>query len=201
MPASFRTSVQRDVARWSGSDRRVSVVRTVRLIAGQPGAQASFLVRLQMAFQRRGRKRLARIASILNLRLTGAEFVVGCRVAPGLVMRHPQGIVVGHGTVIGDDCTILHRVTLGERYGDGSGANHDYPTLGDRVVVGAGAAILGGISVGDDAVVGANAVVLRDVAPGDVVVGIPARSTRGRPQSDNLVDSLDRMSPPPADPS
>jgi serine O-acetyltransferase len=149
-----------------------------RIVVGQPGGQAAFLLRVQMACQARSRWRLARAVSLLNLRMTGAEFVVGCLVGPGLVMRHPQGIVVGGGATIGADCTILHRVTIGERYGDGSSLEHPYPTLGDRVVVGAGAAILGGVRIGDYALIGANAVVLTDVAANDVFVGVPARSTR-----------------------
>jgi serine O-acetyltransferase len=136
------------------------------------------LLRLQVSIHAAGRLQLARAVSLLNLRLTGAEFVVGCRVGPGLVVRHPHGVVVGRGTVIGEDCTILQRVTLGERYGDGADLSHVYPRLGARVVVGAGAAILGGVRVGDDAVVGANAVVLQDVEAADVVVGVPARSTK-----------------------
>ncbi|MGH9423103.1 MAG: hypothetical protein ACRD3J_24210 [Thermoanaerobaculia bacterium] len=90
-------------------------------------------------------------------------------------MRHPQGIVVGRGATIGADCTILHRVTLGERYGDGTDSRHEYPHLGARVVVGAGAAILGSVTIGDDVVVGANAVVVRSVAAASVVVGVPAK--------------------------
>jgi serine O-acetyltransferase len=93
-------------------------------------------------------------------------------------MRHPQGIVIGNGSVVGEDCTLLHAVTLGERYGDGGNGAHSYPVLGNRVVVGAGAAILGAVRVGDDAVIGANAVVLHDVASNDVAVGVPAKSVR-----------------------
>jgi len=113
--------------------------------------------------------------SQVNVRLTGAEFLVGCRIGPGLVVRHPQGIVIGSGSIVGSDCTILHRVTVGERYGDGIDPRHRYPTVGARVVIGAGAALLGGIDVGDDAVIGANAVVLQDVPAGALAVGVPAR--------------------------
>lgn len=171
--AAFR----RDLARWAGTSRPSALTAT-RLIVANPGVQAVFLLRAQMALQAAGRRRLARAVSILNLRVTGAEFVIGCRVGPGLMLQHPQGIVIGGGAAIGEDCTILHQVTLGERYGDDTDARHEYPHLGARVVVGAGAVILGGVWVGDDAVVGANAVVVRDVDAADVVVGVPARSSR-----------------------
>jgi len=150
----------------------------LRIIVGQPGAQAALLLRVQMALQAKERTGLAHAVSLLNLRMTGAEFLVGCRIGQGLVMRHPQGIVVGHGAVVGEDCTILQGVTLGQRHLDGSDPEDGYPTLGARVVVGAGAAILGTVIVGDDAIIGANAVVLQDVDSHDVVVGVPARSAR-----------------------
>jgi serine O-acetyltransferase len=175
---SLRGALQRDLTRWVGSAHRVGALEAFRIVVGQPGGQAAFLLRVQMACQAKRRWRLARAVSLLNLRMTGAEFVVGCRVGPGLVMRHPQGIVVGGGAVVGVDCTILHRVTIGERYGDGSSLAHPYPTLGNRVVVGAGAAILGDVRVGDEAVIGANAVVLHNVVANDVFVGVPARSAR-----------------------
>jgi len=171
-------SLRRDLQRWEKTPRPPSLPRMMEMVAIFPGVQAVVFLRLQLAAQAAGHWRMAHVLSVVNVRLTGAEFVPGCRVGAGLVVRHPQGIVVGHGSVIGDDCTILQHVTLGERYGDGDSGEHSYPSLGSCVVVGAGAAILGGIRVGDHASVGANAVVTRDVDECDVVVGVPARSTR-----------------------
>jgi serine O-acetyltransferase len=185
MAFDARSAFNRDLARWLGTERTPIASVATRLVAGNPGVQAVLLLRTQMALEDAGRPRLARVVSMINLRMTGAEFVVGCRVGPGLVLRHPLGVVVGEGAVVGDDCTLLHGVTLGERYGDGSDSGHKYPQLGSRVVVGAGAAILGGVRVGDDAVIGANAVVLADVLATDVVVGAPARSI-GVPGLDGL---------------
>jgi serine O-acetyltransferase len=174
--SASRSAFRRDLARWVGSGHPIAPARATKLVIANPGVQAALLYRIQVAVQATGRHGLARAVSLLNLRLTGAEFVVGCRIGPGLVMRHPQGIVIGNGAIVGRDCTLLHRVTLGERYGDGSDVSHAYPTLGDRVVVGAGAAILGRVHIGDDVAIGANAVVLRDVASNDVSVGVPAHS-------------------------
>jgi serine O-acetyltransferase len=177
----MRAGFARDLERWTGHDAPTPALRAAKLVLGWPGVQAVLLLRAQLALEAAGHSRFARVASLINLRLTGAEFMVGCRVGPGLVVRHPQGIVIGSGAVVGADCTILHRVTLGERYGDGADPLHEYPTVGDRVVIGAGATVLGGITVGDDASIGANAVVVRDVPAGDLVVGIPAKSAgRGR---------------------
>ncbi len=171
-------AVHRDLSRWDLTESRVSPRRAAVLLLTYPGAQAASLMRAQLACQARGRFTLARLISVANLRLTGAEFVPGCWVGPGLVMRHPQGIVVGAGVKIGTDCTILQHVTLGERHADGKPGDHGYPVLGDGVVVGAGAVVLGGLHVGDRAVIGANAVVTRDVENEDVVAGAPAKSVK-----------------------
>jgi serine acetyltransferase len=89
-----------------------------------------------------------------------------------LTIEHQHGIVVHGGVRMGDDCTIRQGVTLGNKTKD---RPMDAPTLGHRVNVGAGAAILGAVSVGDDAQVGANAVVLKDVPAGAIAVGVPAK--------------------------
>lgn len=183
MSVKPRVAFRRDMARWIGATHCPSAFVTTRLILANPGIQAVLLLRAQAALQADGHHRLARAVSLFNLRLTGAEFVVGCWIGPGLVLPHPQGIVIGGGSVVGENCTILHRVTLGERYGDGADSEHKYPRLAGRVVIGAGAAILGGVMVGNGAVIGANAVVLHDVEAADVVVGVPARSTKAAADS------------------
>ena len=97
--------------------------------------------------------------------LPRADIGGGCMIAHGL------GLVIGGGTVIGEDCTLLHGVTLGEVRFD----ELDCPRVGNRVTIGAGAIVLGGIAIGDDAVIGAGSVVLADVPAGTVVAGVPAR--------------------------
>ena len=89
-----------------------------------------------------------------------------------VVIEHQGGIVIHGSAVIGDECVIRHGVTLGNRYLD---QPQEAPRLGARVNVGAGAKILGAVTIGDDAQIGANAVVLCDVPPGATAVGIPAR--------------------------
>jgi serine O-acetyltransferase len=140
----------------------------------RPGVRAVVLFRVQEALLLRGRRRLAELVSASNAFLTGAELLVGCEFGPGLVIRHPYGIVVGHGARAGADCTLLHHSTLGERRADG-GAAPDYPRLGNGVTIGVGASVLGGIHVGDGSHIGAAAVVLHDVPPRSVAVGQPAR--------------------------
>ena len=96
------------------------------------------------------------------------DIAPGTRIGGGLLMPHPNGIVVHPDCVIGPNCLLMQQVTLGLGRGG-------VPRLGGHVDVGAGARIIGGITVGDHAVVGAGAVVTRDVAPGVTVAGIPAR--------------------------
>ncbi len=103
---------------------------------------------------------------------TGIEIHPGATIGHGLFIDHGMGVVIGETAVIGDDVTIFQGVTLG---GTGKEKGKRHPTIGHRVVIGAGAKILGNITVGDDVRIGANAVVVRDVPPDSTVVGVPGR--------------------------
>ncbi len=107
------------------------------------------------------------------LRRYGLEIQVGAEIGGGLYIPHPVGVVMAPRRA-GRDCSVIAAVTIGMRN------EWSFPSLGDRVFVGAGARVLGGITVGDDAVIGANAVVISDVPPGARAVGIPARITPAR---------------------
>lgn len=151
-----------------------SILGALDLATSHPGFLACALLRLMHHFHQRGHRRVAYKVRALNHALTGADFVPGCKIGAGLLAHHPNGIVIGGGVQVGTNCTILQHVTLGEKQADGRGAPQ-YPRLGDDVVVGAGAAILGPVTLGDGSVVGANAVVLSDAPQGSTVVGNPAR--------------------------
>ena len=119
---------------------------------------------------------LPQLLTSIALCMTGAEIFPQARIAPGLTIKHPGGIVIGSGAKIGRDCTILQNVTLGEKLG--ASGDHSYPTIGNRVTICAGAVIVGPVTIGDDATIGANAVVLMDVPAGATAVGVPARILR-----------------------
>jgi serine O-acetyltransferase len=104
----------------------------------------------------------------------GVDILPRAEIGGGCIIAHGLGLVIGGRTVIGEDCTLLHGVTLGEVRFD----ELDCPRVGNRVTIGTGARVLGGITVGDDAVIGAGAVVLADVPPGATVAGVPARVIR-----------------------
>jgi serine O-acetyltransferase len=119
-----------------------------------------------------GFKWLARVISHAGRFFTGIEIHPGATIGRRVFIDHGMGIVIGETAEIGDDTTLYHGVTLG---GTSWNKGKRHPTLGRNVVVGAGAKILGPITVGDAAKVGSNAVVVRDVPPGATAVGIPAR--------------------------
>ena len=144
-----------------------------------PGILATLVLRSQMHCHERGRVRTGNLLRTLGLFLVGADFVPGCSAGPGLLMHHPAGIVFGRGARIGCNATILQRVTLGEAHTDYR-SDGRYPSLGDNVTVGAGASILGDVTVGDGAVVGAHSLLLSDVPKGCTAVGVPHESSHKR---------------------
>jgi serine O-acetyltransferase len=102
--------------------------------------------------------------------VTGADIPLNCHIGGGLLLTHPNGVVIFPDAVIGPNCLILQQVTIGT-----GGAKPGAPILGGHVDVGAGAKILGGVKIGDRALIGSNAVVLQDVPRGATAVGIPAK--------------------------
>jgi len=107
--------------------------------------------------------------------LTGIEIHPGAAIHPGLFIDHGMGVVIGETTVIGKNVTLFQGVTLG---GTGKETGKRHPTLGDNIVVGAGAKVLGNITVGSNSYIGANAVVIKDVPANTTIVGVPGRITK-----------------------
>jgi serine O-acetyltransferase len=137
------------------------------------------LHRIAHRFHRGGRTRLALGTAALSKALTGVEIEPGARIGENFTIVHGVGLVIGQGSVIGANCTVYQGVTLGTRYDVPSTRSGDHiagePTLGDGVVIYAGAKIFGPVSIGDGAVIAANAVVLVDVPAHKLAVGVPAR--------------------------
>jgi serine O-acetyltransferase len=119
-----------------------------------------------------GAKWLARVISHIGRWLTGIEIHPAAQIGRRFFIDHGMGVVIGETAVIGDDCTLYHGVTLG---GTSWQKGKRHPTLGNGVVVGAGAKVLGPIEVGDGARIGSNAVVVKAVPAGSTVVGVPGR--------------------------
>ncbi|MBP3254911.1 MAG: serine O-acetyltransferase [Clostridia bacterium] len=115
---------------------------------------------------------LARYISQIGRFLTGIEIHPGAKIGRRLFIDHGMGIVIGETSTIGNNCTIYHGVTLG---GTGKEKNKRHPDIGNNVIIGCGAKILGPIKIGDDVKIGANAVILNNVEPGVTIVGIPGK--------------------------
>ena len=144
------------------------------------GLHAVWWHRVAHALWKRGMRFLPRAISQLNRFLTGIEIHPGATLGRRLFIDHGMGVVIGETAVVGDDVLIYHGVTLG---GTGHGRGKRHPTIGDRVVIGAGAKLLGDIELGHDSAVGSNAVVVRSAGPWTTLTGIPAqgRPRRGAP--------------------
>src|SRR5581483_1502973 len=123
---------------------------------------------------------LARLVSQYSRFLTGIEIHPGAKLGKRLFIDHGLGVVIGETAEIGDDVLLYQGVTLG---GTGSQRGKRHPTIGDRVVIGTGAAVLGNIMLGDDVKVGAGSVIVHSVPAGSTVVGIPGKVVKGRAEA------------------
>jgi serine O-acetyltransferase len=142
----------------------------LEVVLAYPGFHARQLHRLAHALHRRGVPLLPRLVSHLNRFLTGIEIHPGAVIGERLFIDHGMGVVIGETAVIGDDCHLHQGVTLG---GTSTRRVKRHPTLGNGVLVGAGAQLIGAITVGDHARIGAGSVVVTNVPPYATVVGVP----------------------------
>lgn len=142
------------------------------IITCYPGFQVRLVHRMAHWLWYANMKWLARFLSHLGRFLTGIEIHPGATIGRRFFIDHGMGVVIGETAEIGDDCTLYHGVTLG---GTSWKEGKRHPTLGNGVVIGAGAKILGPITIGDGAKIGSNAVVVKNVPAGATAAGIPAR--------------------------
>ncbi len=149
---------------------------------------AHFLYRHRLFF-------CARLVSQLSRHFTGIEIHPGARIGRKLFIDHGMGIVFGETTEIGDNCTIYHGVTLG---GTGKQTGKRHPTLGDNVLIGAGAKVLGPVHIGDNVRIGAGSVVLENIPANATAVGVPAEVVRVNDVKVRPADDLDQQDLPDA---
>ncbi len=148
---------------------------TTEILLLYSGVHAMMAYRIANRMHRDGHFFSARAVSQLARHLTGIEIHPGATIGKGLFIDHGMGVVIGETTEIGDNCTIYQGVTLG---GTGKDVGKRHPTLGDNVMIGAGAKVLGPVKIGSNSKIAANAVVLREVPENSTAVGIPAKVVR-----------------------
>ncbi|RYD50582.1 MAG: hypothetical protein EOP52_13800 [Sphingobacteriales bacterium] len=148
----------------------------LRFFALNPGFHTVWVMRqVNHMYPKGGLPRLlARLLWLYNTRFNGCYISPLAKIGAGLELRHPIGIVIGEGAVVGTNASIYQHVTLGQK-GNTDPTAYTYPVLEDNVTVYAGACILGGITIGQGATIGANSVVMKNVPANSTAVGAPAR--------------------------
>ena len=163
---------------------------TAEILLLYPGIRAMRSHRRAHWCYTHGHKLLARWISQASRRRTGIEIHPGATIGKRLVIDHGMGIVIGETAEIGDDCLIFHGVTLG---GTGKEVGKRHPTIGNNVLIGTGAKVLGPFRVGDNSRIAANSVVLSEVPPNSTAVGVPAKIVRIDGHKVDYVGSVDQI--------
>lgn len=163
-------------------DRDPAARTTFEVLLNYPGLHAIWVHRLSHRLWRANWKLLARILSTFSRWLTGVEIHPGATLGRRFFIDHGMGVVIGETAEIGDDVTLYHGVTLG---GTSWNAGKRHPTLEDNVVIGAGAQVLGPITIGKGGKVGSNSVVVKDLPNNATAVGIPARVVNSKNSNGN----------------
>ena len=168
---------------YSVFDRDPAARTVFEVLVAYPGIHAVLFHRLHHFLWKKGWKGLARFFSALSRWMTGIEIHPGAKIGRRFFIDHGMGVVIGETAEIGDDCTLYQGVTLG---GTSWNKGKRHPTLGNHVVIGAGAKVLGPFKVGDHARIGSNSVVIKEVPAHATVVGVPGRvvEAEGAPDSE-----------------
>ena len=167
-------------------DRDPAARTTFEVLLNYPGLHAIWIHRLSHRLWRANWKLLARILSTFSRWLTGVEIHPGATLGRRFFIDHGMGVVIGETSEIGNDVTLYHGVTLG---GTSWNAGKRHPTLEDNVVIGAGAQVLGPITIGKGGKVGSNSVVVKDLPANATAVGIPARIVNSKNNPNSLLDT------------
>jgi len=156
-------------------ERDPAAASFIEVLLTYSGLHAMVIYRIAHAIRKAGIPLLPRMLSQTGRFFTGIEIHPGAQIGKSFFIDHGMGVVIGETTITGDNVTIYQGVTLG---GTGKEKGKRHPTIGNNVVIGTGAKVLGNITIGDNSYIGANAVVIKDVPPNSTVVGVPGRITK-----------------------
>ena len=163
-------------------ERDPAAKSTLSIVLTYPGVKAIFLHQIANFFHVAGFDLIARIISQTSRFFTGIEIHPGAKIGKNLFIDHGMGVVIGETSEIGNDVTIYHAVTLGgiSPSVDSERQRNEkrHPTIGNKVVIGSGAQIIGPVKVGDGSRIAANAVVVKDVEENTTMVGVPAKAVK-----------------------
>ena len=175
------------------SERDPAATNHIEVLLTYAGLHATILYRVAHSLRGIKLPLLPRVISQFGRFITGIEIHPGAIIGKGFFMDHGTGVVIGETTVIGDNVTLFQGVTLG---GTGKQTGKRHPNIGNNVVVGTGAKVLGNITIGENSYIGANAVVIKDVPANSTVVGVPGRVTKqdGR-KMDSTLDHIHVLDP------
>ena len=168
-------------------ERDPAATSNISIFILYPGVRAMIDHRIAHWFYKHKCFFIARSISQRSRKRTGIEIHPGAQIGKRLVIDHGMGIVIGETTIIGDDCLLYQGVTLG---GSGKEKGKRHPTLGNNVLVGAGAKVLGSFTIGDNARIAANAVVLNEIPANATAVGVPARVVRVKGKKVDMLDHI-----------
>lgn len=173
---------------------RDPAIHSVMEVFLYPSFKAMLHYRVAHRLYEKGHYFWARWVSQRSVRKTGIEIHPGARIGKGFFIDHGNGVIIGETTIIGDNVTLYQGVTLG---GTGKERGKRHPTLGNNIMVGAGAKVLGSCTIGDNCKVGAGSVVLSDVPPNSTVVGVPGRIVRryNMEMSQDMLNQIDLPDP------
>ncbi|MBO8141242.1 MAG: serine O-acetyltransferase [Firmicutes bacterium] len=187
-------SIKRDIA--AALERDPAARHWLEVVLVYPGFHALQMHRLAHWLWRHRLFLVARIVAHISRLLTGIEIHPAARIGPGCFIDHGMGVVIGETAEIGENVTLYQGVVLG---GTGKEKGKRHPTIGNNVVIAAGAAVLGSFRVGDNARIGAGSVVLSEVPPNSTVVGVPGRIVRENGRRLDVIDLDHANLPDPLD--
>jgi len=182
---SLIANIRKDIK--AARERDPAAVSTLQILLAYPGFHARQFHRLAHTLHRRRIKVLPRLVSHVSRFLTGIEIHPGAKIGEGFFIDHGMGVVIGETAEIGDNVTLYQGVTLG---GTSQQRTKRHPTLGNNVVVGVGAQLIGNITIGDNTKVGAGSVVINSVPANATVVGVPGRVVAIRNPDTDTVERL-----------